>query len=174
MGPPGAACHSPNEIPPECVVTLAGFREPSCTGSGAIVRGLHLGNTWAGQRFLTARGSSRNVRHKQPIRHSFLEVPDHAGLGSWDRDREWSHSRRQLLANGAMATFVFRIGPVSREGAGYSRSRIKSRWRSNASSVIARVDRRFSASSIASIAARTPDRSALASRVMAGLATNPS
>jgi hypothetical protein len=37
MGPPGAACHSPNEIPPECVVTLAGFREPSCTGSGAIV-----------------------------------------------------------------------------------------------------------------------------------------
>jgi hypothetical protein len=44
MGPPGAACHSPNEIPPECVVTLAGFREPSCTGSGTIVGGLHLGN----------------------------------------------------------------------------------------------------------------------------------
>src|SRR5262245_35338762 len=52
MGPPGAACHSPNEIPPECVVTLAGFREPSCTGSGATVRGLHLGNAGTRKRFL--------------------------------------------------------------------------------------------------------------------------
>jgi hypothetical protein len=60
-----------------------------------------------------------------------------------DPDLEWftkglgesKVKSRQLLANGAMATFVFRIGPVSREGAGYSRSGIKSRWRSNASSV---------------------------------------
>jgi hypothetical protein len=32
--------------------TLAGFREPSCTGSGAIVGGLHLGNAGTRKRFL--------------------------------------------------------------------------------------------------------------------------
>src|SRR5262249_21374756 len=32
------------------------------------------------------KGSSRNVRHEQPIRHALLEMPDHGRLGSWDRD----------------------------------------------------------------------------------------
>src|SRR5262245_2009384 len=35
-----------------------------------------------------AKGSSRNVRHKEPIRHTLLEVPDHGRLGSRDRDCE--------------------------------------------------------------------------------------
>jgi hypothetical protein len=30
------------------------------------------------------RYSLRNVRHEQPVGHALLEVPDHAGLVSWD------------------------------------------------------------------------------------------
>jgi hypothetical protein len=63
MGPPGAACHSSNEIPPECVVTLAGFREPSCTGSGAIVGGLHLGNAGTRKRFLMKHPAVNDPKH---------------------------------------------------------------------------------------------------------------
>src|ERR1700730_8145988 len=56
MGPPGAACHSPNEIPPECVVTLAGFREPSCTGSG--------GDSWRAP--LRKRRNAQAVPYEHP------------------------------------------------------------------------------------------------------------
>ena len=31
-----------------------------------------------------AKGSSRNFRHKQPVGHALLEVPDHCRLGSRD------------------------------------------------------------------------------------------
>jgi|AmaraimetFIIA100_FD_contig_111_195160_length_2543_multi_4_in_0_out_0_4 hypothetical protein len=33
---------------------------------------------WRGRYFL------RNVWHEQPVGHALLEVPDHAGLVSWD------------------------------------------------------------------------------------------
>src|SRR5262249_10663663 len=35
-----------------------------------------------------SKGSSRNVRHEQPIRHALLEMPDHCRLTPRDRDRE--------------------------------------------------------------------------------------
>src|SRR6266487_2775450 len=35
-----------------------------------------------------AKSSSRNVRHEEPRRHALLEMPDHTGLVSWNRDRE--------------------------------------------------------------------------------------
>src|SRR5262245_46871285 len=44
-----------------------------------------------------AKGSSRNVRHKEPIRHTLLEVPDHGRLGSRDRDCECFAGRRLEL-----------------------------------------------------------------------------
>jgi hypothetical protein len=44
-----------------------------------------------------ARGSSRNVGHEQPIRHTLLEVPDHGRLGSRDRDCECFAGRRLEL-----------------------------------------------------------------------------
>jgi hypothetical protein len=33
-----------------------------------------------------ARGSSRNVRHKQPVGHSLLKIPDHPCFAAGDRD----------------------------------------------------------------------------------------
>src|SRR5262245_50514272 len=43
------------------------------------------------------KGSSRNVRHEQPIRHALLEMPDHGRLGSWDRDCQRLASGRSEL-----------------------------------------------------------------------------
>src|SRR5215831_20268263 len=73
------------KTPPERAIwaTRAGSRETSCVGDeGRCYEGA------ASQTHRRAEGSSRNVRHEQPIGHTLLEVPDHAGLGSWDRDRE--------------------------------------------------------------------------------------
>src|SRR6266487_6877130 len=49
-----AACDSPKRNPAQ-IPSGARSREPSCTGLGAAVGGLHLANTWARQRFLTER-----------------------------------------------------------------------------------------------------------------------
>jgi len=51
-----AACDSPKRNPAR-IPNGAGSREPSCTGLGATIEGLHLGNTWAGQRFLSERSA---------------------------------------------------------------------------------------------------------------------
>src|SRR5262249_17058330 len=59
-----------------------------------------------------AGGSSRNVRHKQPVGHALLEVPDHAGLGSWDRDRECLTRGRSELDN--VGPVVFRAKIMNR------------------------------------------------------------
>src|SRR5262249_649959 len=73
---PGRAC--------DVGAPRAGSREPSGVGD---TKGYVTGAPF---RKLTGapKGSSRNVRHEQPIGHSFLKMPDHGCLGSWDRDRQ--------------------------------------------------------------------------------------
>jgi hypothetical protein len=44
------------------------------------------GSTW--ETHGRARGSSRNIRHEEPIGDTLLEVPDHRCLASWDRNRQ--------------------------------------------------------------------------------------
>jgi hypothetical protein len=91
-----AACDSPKRNPAR-IPNGAGSREPSCTGLGATVGGLHLGNTWAGQRFLGGHGRRRaaeepdhrhrrvlRLRHERPRRRCTAEQRDElAALHVW-------------------------------------------------------------------------------------------
>src|SRR5215831_18618507 len=64
------------KTPPERAIwaTRAGFREPSSAISSET-RFLMKGS--AQETHGRARGSSRNLRHEQPIGHTLLEMPDH-------------------------------------------------------------------------------------------------
>src|SRR5215472_16587013 len=88
---------SPTTTPPEwaCKGRCPGGVSGTLTG---VLGGLPPGKQ-------PGRGecSSRNVRHEQPVGQALLEVPDHAGLGSWDRDRERLTCGRSELDN---------VGPV--------------------------------------------------------------
>jgi hypothetical protein len=46
-----------------------------------------------------AKSSSRNVRHKQPVGHALLEMPDHRALGGGSRDRQRLARRGPELDN---------------------------------------------------------------------------
>src|SRR5215475_8699541 len=56
---------------------LGGVSGTPMYGFGCLVEGSVRQNTWACQRFLTEHPA-------RTIRHTRLEVPDHAGLVSWD------------------------------------------------------------------------------------------
>jgi hypothetical protein len=96
----GGSCQA---APPECVALKGG-----CPGgaSGTLKdetrkspQGLRSGNTIG-----KPDVPSRDVRHEQPIRHSFLEVFEHARLSADCQCAERPYnSPRQLLANVALA-----------------------------------------------------------------------
>jgi hypothetical protein len=72
-----AACHSPKREPRPRALGR-GLGNPRVRVWGNLLEGS------ASQTRGRAKGSSLNVRHKQPMGHTFLKMPDHAGLGSWD------------------------------------------------------------------------------------------
>src|SRR5215467_12653720 len=70
---------SQTRTPPECAIqreVRAGSREPSWCGryEGLCYEGS------VSQTHGRSKGSSRNVRHEQPIRHALLEMSDHCAV----------------------------------------------------------------------------------------------
>jgi hypothetical protein len=107
MGVPGRIIRQ-NENPARGRVRGRGLGNPR-------VRAVGRARAPLPQTHMRAKSSSRNVRHDQPVRHTRLEVPDHAGLVSWDCDRQrLARGRLSLKETQISLTWGSKMGVFSR------------------------------------------------------------